>query len=293
MSTIQNTDDRDTVHPEDGPLKVAIAIVAHKDRGQTGRPIGGLGRPDYVSWDDGTLGPAENHLRAWENLAEEDAEVCLVLEDDAVPVANFRSELSGVLAVAPTDLVSLYLGRATSPLATTLAKVFGSLDRRPLPKRARPVLADRRRGTARRGAGDETLPDRRHLPVVRAPPNPAADIASPSTRRSGHGHGRQGSGCPIVFVNRSARRPADTDHRAHHRTSSPSRSSSRRSSPSCATGSTPRLSTTTFDRAKSHCISGMATSICTSTMACTWRCRPPTSTASSRQSPQAHEEMSA
>lgn len=126
-------------------MKVAIAIVAHKDRAKQVDRLVDWVDPDYVSWDDGTLGPAENHLRAWENLAEEDAEVCLVLEDDAVPVANFRSELSRVLAVAPTDLVSLYLGKGRPPhWQPTLAKVFGSLDRRLYPNAPDPswLIAD-------------------------------------------------------------------------------------------------------------------------------------------------------
>ena len=112
-------------------MKVAIAVVAHQARAKQVDRLVDQVDPAYVCWDDGTLGPAENHLRAWEHLAEEDADFCLVLEDDAVPIVGFLTELPHVLAVAPTDLVSLFLGRGRPPhWQPELAKVFGSLDRR-------------------------------------------------------------------------------------------------------------------------------------------------------------------
>lgn len=127
-------------------MKALIAIVAHKDRARQVDRLVDQVDPDYVSWDDGTLGPAENHLRAWEALAEEEGgDWLLVLEDDALPVANFRKELSKVLAVAPTDLVSLYLGRGRPPhWQPRLAQVFGSLDRRIYPDAPDPswLIAD-------------------------------------------------------------------------------------------------------------------------------------------------------
>ena len=56
-------------------MKVAIAIVAHKDRAKQVDRLVDWVDPDYVSWDDGTLGPAENHLRAWESLTGYNQEI--------------------------------------------------------------------------------------------------------------------------------------------------------------------------------------------------------------------------
>lgn len=125
--------------------RIAIAVVAHQDRARQVAFLTDQVDPAYVSWDDGTLGCAENHLRAWEALAEEDAEFGLVLEDDAVPVAGFLNELSKMLVVAPTDLVSLFLGKGRPPhWQPELAKVFGSLDRRINPQAPDPswLIAD-------------------------------------------------------------------------------------------------------------------------------------------------------
>jgi hypothetical protein len=64
----------------------------------------------FVSVDDGTLGPQENHRRAWQHLATTKAAFGVVLEDDCLPVAGFLQQLPAVLDAAPTDVVSLYLG---------------------------------------------------------------------------------------------------------------------------------------------------------------------------------------
>lgn len=65
---------------------------------------------DFLSVDDGSLGCAQNHARSWRKHAENPAEWNLNLEDDAVPVEQFRDQLDRALKVAPTPIVSLYLG---------------------------------------------------------------------------------------------------------------------------------------------------------------------------------------
>lgn len=66
--------------------------------------------------DNGTLGCAANHRKVWEWLSKHSVrtnvrtEWCVVLEDDAEPVEGFREQLEQALTVAPSPIVSLYLG---------------------------------------------------------------------------------------------------------------------------------------------------------------------------------------
>lgn len=67
--------------------------------------------------EDGKTGPGLNHERCYRWLSDyTDAPWSVILEDDAVPVRNFRNQLSAVLRSAPdTGLMSLYLGRYRPP----------------------------------------------------------------------------------------------------------------------------------------------------------------------------------
>lgn len=65
---------------------------------------------DHVSIDNGDLGCTGNHLEVWRWHREHPADFAVTLEDDAVPVPNFREQLCAALAVTPAEIVSLYLG---------------------------------------------------------------------------------------------------------------------------------------------------------------------------------------
>lgn len=91
-----------------------IGIVAHTARLETLNVLLGLAEPDLVSYDDGTLGATRNHRRTWEELlalAYNADEWVLVLEDDAMVGPKFRHQVERALEYAPTEVVSLYLGR--------------------------------------------------------------------------------------------------------------------------------------------------------------------------------------
>src|SRR5690606_8297214 len=93
---------------------VAFGVVAHQARRDAALALADpLGA--YVSLDDGTLGAEANHLRVWEVLADASAEWVCVLEDDAVPSPNFLAQITAALTVAPSPVVSLYLGRSRPP----------------------------------------------------------------------------------------------------------------------------------------------------------------------------------
>jgi GR25 family glycosyltransferase involved in LPS biosynthesis len=88
----------------------AIGIVAHTARSAQAQHLADLTGAAFISFDDGTLGCAANHTQAWQQLVTAGTEWVAVLEDDAIPVNNFRAQLEQALAVAPSPIVSLYLG---------------------------------------------------------------------------------------------------------------------------------------------------------------------------------------
>lgn len=66
-----------------------------------------------LNLDDGTLGCAGNHALVLSRLAAAARDYdcwCVVLEDDAVPVEDFRHHLTRALEHAPEPIVGLYLG---------------------------------------------------------------------------------------------------------------------------------------------------------------------------------------
>ncbi len=87
---------------------IAIGIVGHVDRDP--HTLADQVAADHVSVDDGTLGSGRNHLRLLEMMRAASSAWTVVLEDDAMPVDGFRDQLQMALAVAPSDVVGLYVG---------------------------------------------------------------------------------------------------------------------------------------------------------------------------------------
>lgn len=97
-------------------IRVPIGIVAHHSRQQRAERLADHLDAEVVTVDTGRVGPGRNHERCYEWLAESDAPWVVLLEDDAVPVRDFRTQLNAVLTAAPnTGLLSLYLGRWRPP----------------------------------------------------------------------------------------------------------------------------------------------------------------------------------
>lgn len=92
-------------------MTYALGIVAHPDRKKHATWLEERLNPEVVVWDDAGYGAGRNHLRAWEWLAGSPTQWSVVLEDDAIPCKDFPDQLRRALAVAPTPIVSLYLGR--------------------------------------------------------------------------------------------------------------------------------------------------------------------------------------
>ncbi|AEL98447.1 glycosyltransferase [Mycobacterium phage LinStu] len=94
---------------------INIAVVACQGRQKRAENLAQAVRAEFVAIDNGSLGPGNNHDVAWRWLDESGGTWSVVLEDDAIPVAHFRDQLESVLKVAPSPIVSLYLGRSRPP----------------------------------------------------------------------------------------------------------------------------------------------------------------------------------
>lgn len=103
-----------------------IGIVAHTSRAELAHTLMADVGAAYLSMDDGTLGCNGNHLKVLTWLNKHTTPWAVTMEDDAKPIPGFTTQLQQVLAVAPTPIVSLYLGRQRPPhwqkrIATALA----------------------------------------------------------------------------------------------------------------------------------------------------------------------------
>lgn len=87
-----------------------IGIVAHESRAVRAEQLSLGLRAVAGHVDDGTLGCAGNHIQVLQQMDAFTADWCCILEDDAVPVREFRGELARALQHAPTPIVGLYLG---------------------------------------------------------------------------------------------------------------------------------------------------------------------------------------
>jgi hypothetical protein len=93
-----------------------IGVVGHVDRHTMATALADTVKADYLHLDDGTLGCNGNHLHVWDWLTTHNTdEWSIVLEDDAIPVDDFRYQLDTALHTAPTPIVSLYLGTGRPP----------------------------------------------------------------------------------------------------------------------------------------------------------------------------------
>ena len=92
-----------------------IGVVAHVEREDLASRLIRETQADVWKFDDGVpsvKGCADNHIRVLTELNKhaENDRWCVVLEDDARPVADFRRQLNMALAQVDNPLVGLYLG---------------------------------------------------------------------------------------------------------------------------------------------------------------------------------------
>lgn len=92
-----------------------IGIVAHTARATQARQLSDTVKAAFISIDNGLMGCDTNHRTVQQHLAEYPSTWSVILEDDAEPVEGFREQLHSALLMAPTPVVSLYLGRKRPP----------------------------------------------------------------------------------------------------------------------------------------------------------------------------------
>lgn len=95
-------------------MRSPIGIVAHNARADQAHQLQEQTEAVFLHMDNGAMGCNKSHIRTWEWMAghaeREGHDWACVLEDDAEPVEGFRDQLEQALEVAPTPIVSLYLG---------------------------------------------------------------------------------------------------------------------------------------------------------------------------------------
>lgn len=94
---------------------LAIGIVAHASRLQAANNLAAQVKADFVSIDTGIMGCDDNHEHVQHHLAGLPSTWSVILEDDAEPVADFHQQLHDALIMAPSPIVSCYLGRKRPP----------------------------------------------------------------------------------------------------------------------------------------------------------------------------------
>lgn len=92
-----------------------IGIVAHTARAEQAHELMETVNAAYMNIDDGTLGCNGNHKQVWTWLNNHTDDWAIVLEDDSLPSHDFRAQAQQALAVAPSPVVSFYLGRHHIP----------------------------------------------------------------------------------------------------------------------------------------------------------------------------------
>ena len=89
---------------------VEIHVVAHPARREQATSLQGLVDAEDVWMDDKGLGEWKNHLRAWTYLSYSNATHAVVLQDDAVPIPEFREYAVRAAENVPDHMVSFYVG---------------------------------------------------------------------------------------------------------------------------------------------------------------------------------------
>lgn len=89
----------------------AIGIVASPVRMGRARSLAMNTEADIIVCDDRKRGERWCHTEALRQLATLDADWCVLLEDDALPIDDFRPSLSRALADTQPAIISLYLGQ--------------------------------------------------------------------------------------------------------------------------------------------------------------------------------------
>lgn len=89
---------------------VEIHVVGHHQREEKAQTLSDTLYADYTWIDNGSLGEWNNHYRAWAQGSYSEATHVCVLQDDAVPIAQFTGALMHSIERRPDEMLGLYVG---------------------------------------------------------------------------------------------------------------------------------------------------------------------------------------
>lgn len=87
-----------------------IAVVAHQKRYDMAFKLATDVQADEVFMDDGFKGEWRNHEYAWKAAARSGMTHACILQDDAIPIEDFREHALRAAEEKPDSLISLYTG---------------------------------------------------------------------------------------------------------------------------------------------------------------------------------------
>lgn len=91
-------------------VSLYIGVVAHQKRYNRAFKLATDIKADEVFMDDGFKGEWRNHEYAWKAAARSGKTHACILQDDAIPIDDFREHATRAAEEKPDSLISLYTG---------------------------------------------------------------------------------------------------------------------------------------------------------------------------------------
>lgn len=112
-------------------MSLIVEIVAHPERLSLASQLREATQAEQV-WVDRRPGGKgaewRNHMRAWKHALDSGATHAAILQDDAVPVPDFRKHAERAAQERPNSLISLYIGNHR-PRTEDVARAVGQAQR--------------------------------------------------------------------------------------------------------------------------------------------------------------------
>lgn len=104
-------------------MKLGIAVMAHRARTASAWALARSVRANRVIWDQGK-GELDTGYRAWKSLTALETDWSIVLQDDAIPVPDFRDHAARALdSLDQPTAVSFYVGTCRPRASGVIAAV--------------------------------------------------------------------------------------------------------------------------------------------------------------------------
>lgn len=107
-------------------MDLYVGIVAHTKREEMAYSLAAKVQADEVFMDNGVLGEWRNHEKAWRAAERSGKTHAVILQDDAIPVEEFRTHALRAAQKRPDSLISLYTGTHRPRKDQVLSAVEGA-----------------------------------------------------------------------------------------------------------------------------------------------------------------------